>query len=130
MTRISSVFHNRLMNSAVFPKLQSDPTKKYARDVIAPNLERDNEMMRQAYDTYEGVGLPPGAICNPGKAAIEAALYPEQTNYFYFNANIDTGVTYFAETNEEHERNLAMVNAQYAAAEAAANGEAVNNGNE
>ena len=84
--------------------------------------------MRMAYNTYEGTGLPPGAICNPGRAAIEAALYPDQTNDFYFNANIDTGETYFAETYEQHQQNLAMVNAQYAAAEAAANGENVNAG--
>ncbi|MBP0971344.1 MAG: endolytic transglycosylase MltG [Oscillospiraceae bacterium] len=128
MKHVSSVFHNRLLHSAEFPKLQSDPTRKYAEDVIAPNLERDNPTMRMAYNTYEGAGLPPGAICNPGRAAIEAALYPDQTNDFYFNANIDTGETYFAETYEQHKQNLALVNAQYAAAEAAANGENANAG--
>ena len=128
MKHVSSVFHNRILHSAEFPKLQSDPTRKYAENVIAPNLERDNQTMRMAYNTYEGTGLPPGAICNPGRAAIEAALYPDQTNDFYFNANIDTGETYFAETYEQHQQNLAMVNAQYAAAEAAANGENVNAG--
>lgn len=123
MTRISSVFHNRLTHSGEFPKLQSDPTKKYARDVIEPNLDRENETMLTAYNTYEGNGLPPGAICNPGRDAIEAALYPDTTPYFYFNANIDTGETYFAQTNEEHEQNLAKVRADQAAADAAANGE-------
>lgn len=122
MSRISSVFHNRLTHSGEFPKLQSDPTRKYARDVIEPNLDRENETMLIAYNTYEGNGLPPGAICNPGRDAIEAALYPDATPYFYFNANIDTGETFFAETLEQHNQNLAMVEAQYAAADAAANG--------
>ena len=49
--------------------------------------------------------------------------YPDTTPYFYFNANIDTGETYFAQTNEEHEQNLAKVRADQAAADAAANGE-------
>ena len=62
--------------------------------------------------------MPPGAICNPGSAAIEAALYPETSNYYYFYANIDTKVTYFAETYEEHLANEEMVQQQYAEAEA------------
>ena len=123
MKQVSSVFHNRLLDPADFAKLQSDPTRKYAEETIAPNLDRDNETMCNAYNTYTGVGLPPGAICNPGRAAIEAALYPDQTNYYYFNANIDTRETFFAETLEQHNQNLAMVQAQYDAANAAENGE-------
>ena len=126
MGRISSVFHNRRLHSAEFPKYQSDPTRKYAEDVIEPNLDRENQTMLTAYNTYEGNGLPPGAIGNPGRDAIDAALYPEQTNYFYFNANIDTGETFFAETYDQHLQNLAMVEAQYRAADAAANGENIN----
>ena len=122
MGKISSVFHNRITHSGEFPKLQSDPTRKYAEDVIEPNLDRENETMLTAYNTYEGNGLPPGAIGNPQREAIEAALYPEQTNYFYFNANVDTGQTFFAETYEQHLQNLALVEAQYRAANEAANG--------
>ena len=126
MPKISSVFHNRLLHSAEFPKLQSDPTKKYAEDVIAPNLDRDNETMRTAYNTYEGNGLPPGAINNPGKDAIQAALYPDSTAYFYFNANIDTKETFFAENYDQHLENLAKVQRQYQEAEAAQNQNAGN----
>ena len=62
--------------------------------------------MLLAYDTYESDGLPPGAICNPGMQAIRAALYPRQTDYFYFCSDLETGEFYFAETLSEHEANL------------------------
>jgi UPF0755 protein len=117
MKTISSVFHNRLNNPNNFPKLQSDPTKKYVEEIIKPNLKVANDNMELAYNTYESAGLPPGAICNPGTDAIEAALYPETTNYYYFYANIDTKITYFATTLEEHYANEEMVQQQYAEAE-------------
>ena len=103
---VSSVFHNRLNNPDDFPRLQSDPTGKYARLYIAPYQEYRNEEMLLAYDTYESDGLPPGAICNPGMQAIRAALYPRQTDYFYFCSDLETGEFYFAETLSEHEANL------------------------
>ena len=116
MRDVSSVFHNRLLNSALYPQLQSDPTKKYAEDVIRPNQAVPNTIMQDAYNTYKGTGLPPGAINNPGKDAIEAVLYPSDTDYYFFYANVDTGETFFARTNDEHEANIAMVKAQQAAA--------------
>ena len=119
MRKVSSVFHNRLVNSAVFTKLQSDPTRKYVEDVIRPNQQIQNTLMQEAYNTYEGTGLPPGAINNPGKAAIEAVLYPADTNYYFFVANVDTRVTYYATTNEEHEANVAKVRQEQAEAAAA-----------
>lgn len=118
MKTISSVFHNRLNNPDTFPKLQSDPTKKYVEEIIKPNLKIPNDNMELAYNTYESAGLPPGAICNPGADAIEAALYPETTDYYFFYANIDTKITYFAKTLEEHYANEEMVQQQYAEAEA------------
>lgn len=123
MKHISAIFHNRLQSPALFPKLESDPTRKYA-DVIAENLLVPDDIMTTAYNTYKGTGLPPGAINNPGREAIEAVLYPlVPCNDYFFNSNIDTGETFFAETNDQHEQNLAIVQAQYAAAKAAANGE-------
>lgn len=106
MKMISSVFHNRLNNPAQFPLLQSDPTRKYVEDVITPNIDIESQAMNDAYNTYTGAGLPPGAICNPGIEAIEAALYPADTNYYFFCANIDTKEVYYATTNEEHNENL------------------------
>ena len=122
MRMIAGIFHNRLINRAVFDKLQSDPTKKYAEEVIHPNLPVRNEMMEDAYNTYVGPGLPPGAIGNPGKAAIDAVLYPQESSYYYFYANVDTKVTYYAETYEQHLANIERVRQEQAAAAAAAEG--------
>ena len=119
MTLVASVFWNRYNNQDVFPLLQSDPTSNYANDVIKPHMEVYDETIIDAYDTYKGAGLPPGAICNPGLEAIDAVLANFQSPYFYFIANINTGQTYFSETLEEHEANQAIVEEQYAEQKAA-----------
>ena len=72
-----------------------------------------NDQMYEAYDTYKCAGLPAGAICNPGLAAINAVLYPEKTGFYYFYANVDTKTTYFARTLEEHNKNIARANGEY-----------------
>jgi UPF0755 protein len=121
MTMVASVFWNRLNNPDSFPLLQSDPTKIYAENVIQPNMEVFDQAMIDAYNTYVGAGLPPGAICNPGVEAIDAVLANFQSDYFYFNANVNTGQTYFSKTLEEHNANLEMVQQQYAEESATAN---------
>lgn len=106
MKYISSVFHNRLNNSANFPSLQSDATASYVTNCIRYGInssEYDKYLYR--YNTYNLSGLPVGAICNPGAAAIEAALYPEKTDYFYFCHNINTKEIYLAKTMAEHNSN-------------------------
>lgn len=117
MANISSVFHNRLNDPENYPQLQSDTTDTYIKRVIKPNTKSLSEEKRQiiedAYDTYKCEGLPPGPICNPGMMAIKAALYPAQTNYYYFLSSSD-GVFYWARTLEEHEQNIkdAALNAE------------------
>ena len=96
MKLVSSVFWNRLHNKEEFPKLQSDPTKKYA---AFSGID--------LYDTYKSEGVPPGAICNPGADAINAVLYPEETDYYYFCSNLSTQEFYYAKTLSQHEKNLA-----------------------
>lgn len=108
MRLVASVFWNRLNNSEKYPKLQSDPTRKYVEEVIIPNSEIENKELETAYNTYEGIGLPPGAICNPGIDAIEAVLYPEETDYYYFCSNLESREFYYAKTDAEHERNLVL----------------------
>lgn len=108
MKRVSSVFRNRLVDPDNFPLLQSDPTRKYVEEIIEPNIEVPSKEMSKAYNTYEGAGLPPGPICNPGMDAIKAVLYPADTDYKFFCANVDTGEVYYAMTNEEHEANLVL----------------------
>ena len=106
MQKVASVFWNRLNNSDKFPKLQSDPTRKYVREYIKKYADTQDEDRMLAYDTYQSDGLPPGAICNPGVEAIKAVLTPADTEYYYFCANIETKEIYYAKTLKEHEKNL------------------------
>ncbi len=109
MEGISSVFHNRLNDPEKFPMLQSDTTDTYIEEVIDPATTSANkekmQAIRDAYDTYKCEGLPAGAICNPGLDAIEAAINPANTSYYYFLASKD-GTFYWAKTVEEHEQNI------------------------
>ena len=57
----------------------------------------------EAYDTYEHAGLPPGPICNPGAAALEAAVYPANTKYYYFLTGSDKKAV-FSRTYAEHKK--------------------------
>ncbi len=122
MKDVASVFWNRLNNPDQFLRLQSDPTGKYVEEIIKPNIDLADEKIYEAYDTYICTGLPAGAIGCPGKDAIEAVLYPNETSYFYFYANVDTGVTYFATTLEEHYANEEKIRQEQAEAAAAAEG--------
>ena len=77
MAGIASVFYNRLNAPNQFPHLQTDPTILYVEEVIKPNSTVANQEMYDAYNTNVCNGLPVGPICNPGEAAIKAALKPE-----------------------------------------------------
>lgn len=105
MPAIASVFENRLAKPDEFPRLQSDTTYSYIDDVIKKVMTIEYQDMYDAYDTYTCVGLPIGAICNPGKDAIDAVLNPDDTGYYYFCSNLETKETFFAITNDEHEEN-------------------------
>ncbi len=106
MKKVASVFYNRLGSPDEYPLLQSDPTTNYVEEIIRPNIQIKSEAMFKAYDTYQGAGLPPGPICNPGLDAIDAVLYPAETDYYYFCSNLETGEFFYAETLDEHNQNL------------------------
>jgi UPF0755 protein len=109
MRNIASVFWNRLNDPEFEPKkLQSDPTRVYVENIIMPDIGYEATDIFSAYNTYDATGLPPGAICNPGMDAVNAVLYPAETTYFYFCANVHTGETYYANTLSEHEANLKL----------------------
>lgn len=100
---VSSVFHNRMR---VGMRLQSDPTAVYGwKDgpPTAADLKIDSP-----YNTYVYQGLPPGPICNPGLAAIRAALVPASTPYFFFVARPD-GTHEFSTTLDEHNRAVSVL---------------------
>ena len=105
MGLVSSVIHNRLNNSVSWPLLGCDSTTNYISSYVAPNVSSSEAAAYEsAYDTYSQQGLPPGPICNPGDDAINAALYPEDTNYFYFRHD-KYGEIYMARTQAEHDAN-------------------------
>lgn len=109
MTMVSSVFHNRLNNMGTFPSLQSDTTYTYIDECIKPMIPDSAgdlfDDIIAAYDSYQCEGIPVGAICSPGLEAINAALYPAESDYYYFLASSD-GVFYYAQTIEQHEQNI------------------------
>lgn len=83
---VSAVYHNRLHKGM---KLQADPTVVYGTPGQngAPShadLEQDHP-----YNTYTREGLPPGPICSPGRASLQAALHPAPVDYLYFVARGD-----------------------------------------
>ncbi|MBE6953475.1 MAG: endolytic transglycosylase MltG [Ruminococcaceae bacterium] len=101
---IASVIHNRLQDDD-FPHLQIDATVHYAIGDWSRALTSSDLKVDSPYNTYRCEGLPAGPICNPGLAAIRAALYPEETEYYYYVAR-KNGWHFFAETNAEHEANI------------------------
>ena len=103
MKTVSSVLHNRL-NSKSHPKLECDVTIFYLEQEVQPYLTEDKDRFNSFYNTYKCTGLPEGPICNPGMDAINAALNPEQTDYFYF-ATDKAGKYYYAKTLAEHQKN-------------------------
>ncbi|MGR3500991.1 endolytic transglycosylase MltG [Pseudaestuariivita sp.] len=106
--QVSSVFINRLNRGM---RLQTDPTVIYGitngEGVLGRGLRQSELRRATPYNTYVIPGLPPTPIANPGRAAIEAALDPDSTDYLFFVAD-GTGGHAFAQTLEEHNRNVAV----------------------
>ncbi len=104
LKNIASVFYNRM---SVGMPLQSSVTVCYAIDFDNQTDSWQaceiNTSFDSPYNTYLYTGLPPGAIENAGIEALEAVLNPNQTNYYYFMADVyGDGTVYFSETLEEH----------------------------
>jgi UPF0755 protein len=104
---IASVFYNRLERRM---PLGCDATIKYIiTEVLGrphPNriFFRDLEI-DHPYNTYKNIGLPPGPISNPGLIALEAAINPAETDYYYFVVNdLVVGSNTFSRTLAEHNR--------------------------
>jgi UPF0755 protein len=95
---ISSVFHNRLKKGM---RLETDPTVIYGIPDFDGNIKRRHLETHTPYNTYKIKGLPPGPIASPGALAMQAALYPAQSNYLYFVSKKD-GTHQFSTTITEH----------------------------
>lgn len=97
---IASVFHNRLRLDM---PLQSDPTVIYGIPNFNGNITKEDLKTPSPYNTYLNTGLPPTPICNPGIKAIEAVLFPADTDYLYFVAKGD-GTHKFSMTYKEQQQ--------------------------
>ena len=107
---IASVYLNRLGQGWA---LDADPTIQYA---LGQSREPDNWWPQLTLEDYQGVvapyntylnpGLPPGPIAGAGRGSIEAVIYPDQTDFFFFRASCSGDGTHrFARTLEEHAAN-------------------------
>lgn len=102
-SRISRVFHNRLARGM---KLQCDPTVLYAlrrEGIEVGRLSRKDLQFDSPYNTYRVQGLPPGPICSPGAASLDAAVAPGPGDELYFVAKPGGGHT-FTKTLDAHRR--------------------------
>jgi UPF0755 protein len=105
-TRVAAVFVNRLKLKM---KLQSDPTIIYGlvggRGSLGHPITESEKRQPTPYNTYIIDGLPPGPICNPGRAALEAAANPARTKDLYFVSD-GAGGHIFAENYDLHQKNV------------------------
>ena len=105
--RVAGVFINRLEKHM---RLESDPTIVYGlalgKGTLGRSITRADLNQSTPYNTYIIEGLPPGPICNPGKAALEAVAKPSRSKDLYFVAD-GTGGHVFAETLDQHQKNVA-----------------------
>jgi UPF0755 protein len=103
---VASVYSNRLkINMA----LDADPSVIYAALLAGRYqgaIHQSDLQYDSPYNTYRHAGLPPGPIANPGKASLQAAMNPAQTDYLYFVSD-NSGHHRFARTLDEHSRNVA-----------------------
>ena len=97
---IARVFYNRLARKM---RLQSDPTVIYGIPDFNGNLTRADLRRETPFNTYVIAGLPPGPICNPGRAALEAVLYPADSDALYFVSKND-GTHIFSTNLADHNR--------------------------
>ena len=99
--KVAGVFYNRIKDGM---KLQSCATVQYILKERKPVLTIADTEINSPYNTYLNEGLPPGPIASPGKSAIDAALWPEEHDYYYFVAKADGNGHVFSKTFAEHQK--------------------------
>jgi UPF0755 protein len=102
MAIVSNVFWNRLEDD--YP-LESCATIAYILGIDKWRYSVEDTKIQSPYNTYINKGLPPTPINNPGLSAIKAAIYPIETDYYFFLTDPETGNTIFSETLQEHNVN-------------------------
>jgi len=111
---VAGILYKRFEND--WP-LQVDATLQYARDSVKcknsiseckywePVYPKDKEI-NSPFNTYKYQGLPPSPIASPGLSSIQAAINPEESDYWYY-IHDDDGKIHFARTLQEHNENVA-----------------------
>jgi peptidoglycan lytic transglycosylase G len=110
-SKVAGVILNRLK---IDMALQIDATVQYGLASATCQINNNCDwwpvltetIYPSVYNTYQNPGLPPTAICNPGKGVIEAVLEPAQHNYLYYVSE-PSGKTHYAETLDQHNQNIA-----------------------
>ncbi len=102
MAMVADIFWRRYEQNWA---LQSCASVNYITGKNVPAVSAEDQQIDSPYNTYKYPGLPPGPICNPGKAAIKAALYPKKNNYWYFMTGTE-GKMRYASTLDEHNTNI------------------------
>src|SRR5262249_34042177 len=103
---VASVFRNRLRLGM---PLQCDPTVIYALELVGRyrgQIHKEDLAVPSPYNTYAHPGLPPGPIANPGRASLQAALSPADTDYLYFVSDSKGGQV-FSSSLERHSKAVA-----------------------
>ena len=100
MTMVSSVFHNRLNSDGYMPKLESDVTILFL-DTYDDYGIKYTSKQADSYNTYIVNGLPEGPVACPGLDCINAALYPDESDYYFFVTDGDKNY-YYSETFAQH----------------------------
>jgi UPF0755 protein len=109
---VAAVYSTRLR---IGMPMQCDPTVIYGllkAGRYDGNIHKEDLSFDSPYNTYRHAGLPPGPIASPGRASLEAAVHPANTDYLYFVSRND-GSHAFARTLEEHNRNVQKYQVQY-----------------
>jgi len=110
MPKVARVIYNRLKRNPPM-MLQMDSTVLYGEGKFGLHASEADRASDSPYNTYKRTGLPPGPICNPGDDAIEAALNPAKGDWLFFvTTDPKRGITKFAVTEAEHNRNVAEYN--------------------
>lgn len=105
MEGVASVFYNRLTSDETGGTLGSSPTLFYGDSF----KQDDGRYNTQADNKFSAIkGLPPGPLCSPGIDAINAALYPKTSDYYYFVTD-SSGNFYFHKTLAEQNATIAKL---------------------
>ncbi len=99
-SHIASVIYNRLTNPGVYPRLNIDATLVYITGNTT--ITDADKKIDSPYNTYLYPGLIPGPIASPGKSSLQAALQPENTDFYFYALNPETGAHHFTKTYAEH----------------------------